>query len=138
MVDKALLARKLAAIRDAVERIREVLPAEAAAADRTAREVVILNLFVGVQECLSIAVHWLADAGTDVPEGYREVYVELAEQGVLTRELAERLGAAAGLRNLIAHRYGALDWSRIHEIASRDLDDLLTFCEALARAVEGR
>jgi hypothetical protein len=31
------------------------------------REVVILNLFVALQECLSLAAHWLADAGLDVP-----------------------------------------------------------------------
>jgi uncharacterized protein YutE (UPF0331/DUF86 family) len=41
--------------------------------------------------------------------------------------------AASGLRNLIAHQYGALDLARIHEIASSSLEDLLDFCEALAR-----
>jgi uncharacterized protein YutE (UPF0331/DUF86 family) len=44
-----------------------------------------------------------------------------------------RLAAASGLRNLIAHQYGALDLARIHEIASSSLEDLLDFCEALAR-----
>ena len=44
------------------------------------------------------------------------------------------LAAAAGLRNLIAHRYGALDWSRIHVIAGTQLDDLLQFCDAIERA----
>jgi uncharacterized protein YutE (UPF0331/DUF86 family) len=53
---------------------------------------------------------------------------------VLDASLAERLGAAAGLRNLIAHRYATLDWDRIHAIAASDLDDLLSFCEQLARS----
>jgi hypothetical protein len=41
MVDKAVLAKKLAAIRDAVARIREVLPntADAFGADRTTRGI---------------------------------------------------------------------------------------------------
>jgi uncharacterized protein YutE (UPF0331/DUF86 family) len=69
MVDKTLLASKIAAIRDAAARVREVLPADrvALAADRTAREVVLLNLFVAIQECMSLATHWLADEGLDVP-----------------------------------------------------------------------
>jgi hypothetical protein len=46
----------------------------------------------------------------------------------------ERLAAAAGFRNLMAHRYGALDWARVHQIASTRLDDPLAFCEALAQA----
>jgi hypothetical protein len=33
----------------------------------------------------------------------------------------------------VAHRYGALDWNRIHAIASTELDDLLAFCETLAQ-----
>jgi uncharacterized protein YutE (UPF0331/DUF86 family) len=122
-------------VRDAVARIREVLPPTSAGldADRTLREVVILNPFVALQECLSLAAHWLADAGLDVPESYAESFLQLGERGVIARDLAQRLAAASGLRNLVAHRYGVLDWARIHEIASTRLDDLLAFCEALAR-----
>ena len=138
MVDKALLAKAIADIRDAVKRIREVLPGDAGefAADRTIREVVVLNLFVALQQCLSLAVHWLADEGRDVPAGYREVFLALADRKVLSADLAARLATAAGLRNLIAHRYGVLDWARIHAIASSDLDDLLEFCEQLARKTD--
>jgi len=139
MVDSGLLALRVAAVRDAVARIRAVLPADADAfaADRTTREVVVLNLFVAVQDCLSLATHWLADAGWEVPTAYGAVFEQLAEHEVIDATLADRLAAASGLRNLIAHRYGALDWRRIHAIASEDLDDLLAFCVALARQAEG-
>ena len=135
MVDKQVLAEKIASVREAIDRIREVLPGERAAflADRTTREVVILNLFVALQDCMSLAAHWLSDAGLDVPQSYAQVFLRLGERGVVPPDLAERLAAAAGLRNLVARRYGALDWGRIHEIASTRLDDLLAFCEALAR-----
>jgi uncharacterized protein YutE (UPF0331/DUF86 family) len=94
---------------------------------------VVLNLFVALQDCLSLATHWLSDAGLDVPQSYGQVFLRLGERGVIGPELASRLAAASGLRNLVAHRYGVLDWERIHEIASTRLDDLLAFCEALAR-----
>ena len=133
MVDRPLLASRVAAVRDAVARIRDVLPPDPAAflADRTAREIVVLNLFVGVQECVALASHWLADEGWSVPSEYRALFRTLAEHGVIAAVLAERLGAAAGLRNLVAHRYGILDWERIYAIAEEDLEDLLAFCEAL-------
>ena len=135
MVDSALLARKVAAVRDAVARIRAVLPgsAERFLADRTAREVVVLNLFVALQECLSLATHWLADEGRKVPESYRETFLELSQLGVLDPKLAARLAAASGLRNLIAHQYGALDPGRIYDIASLQMEDFLAFCATLAR-----
>ena len=136
MVDRTVLATKVAAIRDAVDRIRSTIPpdADTFVADRTAREVVILNLFVALQECVALAAHWLADSGLDVPASYREVFRALGERGHLNRGLADRLGAASGLRNLVAHRYGVLDWKRIHAVASGELDDLLAFCDALVRA----
>ena len=44
--------------------------------------------------------------------------------------LALDLVAAAGLRNLVAHQYGAVEWARIYAAASSpDLDDLEAFCE---------
>lgn len=139
MVDGAIVAAKIAAIRDAVDRIRAVLPREAAAleADRTVREVVILNLFVALQETVALATHWLADAGLDVPGSYREIFLDLAQRGMISRDLAERLAAAAGFRNLVAHQYGVLDPARVHAIASAELGDLLDFCRTVSRATSG-
>ena len=139
MVDRAIVGAKVAAIRDATDRIRCVLPPEAGAfeADRTIREVVVLNLFVALQETVSLATHWLADAGMDVPGSYREIFIALAERGKIPRALAQRLAAAAGLRNLVAHQYGVLDPSRIYAMAAEGLGGLLDFCEVVSRQVAG-
>jgi uncharacterized protein YutE (UPF0331/DUF86 family) len=136
MIDLPVLAKRVAAVRDAVDRIREVLPAdpEELAGNRTTREVVVLNLFVALQDCLSMATHWLADEGWDVPATYGEAFRALAEHGVLQPNLASRMSTAAGLRNLIAHRYAALDWVRLHDVAANHVEDLLEFCESLAKA----
>ena len=135
MVDKGVLAKKLAAIRDAVARIREVLPqsAEKFRADRTAREIVTLNLFVGLQESIALATHWVADEGWDVPQSYGDVFTLLADRQIIERDLANRLRAASGLRNLIAHQYGIVDADRVFSVASKDVGDLLSFCQQLAQ-----
>jgi uncharacterized protein YutE (UPF0331/DUF86 family) len=138
MVDSVVLASKLAAIRDAVARIREVLPETPSelAADRTAREVVTLNLFLALQEAISLATHWLADEGWEVPQSYGDVFTALGKRGVIPVDLAARLRSAAGVRNLIAHRYAALDIERLHSFAASDLDDLKRFCATLAERLE--
>lgn len=112
-----------------------MLPQEPRAleSDRTVREVVVLNLFVALQETVSLATHWLADSGLDVPGSYREIFLSLAERGRIPGELARRLAAAAGFRNLVAHQYGVLDPARVHTIALADLDDLLDFCDIVSR-----
>jgi uncharacterized protein YutE (UPF0331/DUF86 family) len=134
VVDRALVASKIAAVRDATDRVRAVLPSsvEAFIADRTVREVVTLNLMVAIQDCLDLATHWLADAGWNMPETYGDVFVALAEHAVITREMATRLAGAAAFRNLVAHQYGALDWRRVYALAASDLGDLDGFCSTLA------
>jgi uncharacterized protein YutE (UPF0331/DUF86 family) len=118
-----------------VARIHEVLPdsAETLREDRTAREIVVLNLFIALQEAIALATHWLADEGWDVPQTYGEAFVVLADRQVIDHELAHRLRAASGLRNLIAHQYAAIDAGRIFELASNDIEDLLSFCQQLAQ-----
>lgn len=96
----------------------------------------MLNLFVGIQACLDLATHWLADEGWDVPRAYGEIFLALADHGVIPHPLALRMVAAAGLRNLVAHQYGVLDWARLHAVVSSpQLEDLEQFCAALAGRV---
>ena len=140
MVDRAVLAAKIASIRDAVARVRETRPPtlEAFIADRTAREVVTLNVFVALQEAIAIATHWVADEGWGVPQAHGEVFALLAAKDVIDQALAGRLRSAAGLRNLIAHQYGVIDPARLFAIAVTDLDDLALFCQQLASRPELR
>jgi uncharacterized protein YutE (UPF0331/DUF86 family) len=134
VVDLAVLARKVAAIRDAIGRVREVRPAtlDAFLADRTAREVVTLNLFLAIQETIAVATHWIADEGWAVPQTHGEVFEVLGDKGILERDLAGRLRSAAGLRNLIAHQYGVIDFERLYRIAAEDTEDLLRFCQQIS------
>jgi uncharacterized protein YutE (UPF0331/DUF86 family) len=125
----------VAVIRDAVDRVRAMLPGsvDVFQDDRTAREVVILNLFVAIQAAIDLATQWLADEGWDVPQRYGDIFAALADHRVLSRDLARRLAGAAGFRNLVAHQYGAIDWSRLHAMASSsDLEDLEAFCAELS------
>ena len=137
MVDKAIAAAKIAAIRDAVHRLRSRTPVDADEfiRDRDARDIVAINLLIAIQESLALAAHWLADEGRQVPQTYRDVLLALAEAGVVPRPLAERLASAAGLRNLIAHQYAVLDWRRVHTIARDSVQDLEEFCAELANTI---
>jgi uncharacterized protein YutE (UPF0331/DUF86 family) len=140
VVDSALVAAKVAAVRDATDRIRAVLPSspETFVADRTVREIVTLNLFVAIQASLDLAVHWVTDAGWQVPGTYADAFAALANHDVVPRELATRLASAAAFRNLVAHQYGVLDARRVYALAASDLGDLDAFCAALARRASDR
>ena len=71
---------------------------------------------------------WLGRAKT-----YAESFTVLAERQVLDVELAERMRAAAGLRNLLAHQYGTIDFDRLYGFVDSRLGDLSHFCSAVAQ-----
>lgn len=113
-------------IANAVQRIREILPADADGlrANRTVRDAVTLNLFVATQQCATLASHFLISAGSALPSTYGAIFLALADRNVIPRDLAERLGKVTGFRNLT----GDVDPVRLFAIATTAPDDLLAFC----------
>ena len=67
---------------------------------------------IAVDLCISIGRRILIINGAPTPEHARDTFFKLADLNLLKKSLAERLSAATGLRNLIVHEYGKLDYSR--------------------------
>jgi uncharacterized protein YutE (UPF0331/DUF86 family) len=90
-------------------------PREELLADVKDRDLATFYLFLAIQECIDLATHWVADAGWETPEDAASMFDVLADRRVLDREAAARLRGAVGLRNRIAHGYGALDHGRVQD-----------------------
>jgi uncharacterized protein YutE (UPF0331/DUF86 family) len=84
------------------------------------------NFEVGIQACIDLGLHILADLPRPIPESNRAVFGVLAEEGILDRRLAAELEKMAGFRNLLAHGYGRLVPERVHANLSR-LDDIRSY-----------
>ena len=57
----------------------------------------------------------------------------LEGQGVLSRELAERMRRTVGFRNISVRAYQALDWEIVYSIATKRLGEFVEF----GRVIEG-
>ena len=77
--------------------------------DRLLRHAVERILGQLVDLAVSINAHIVAAARGTAPATYRQSFLEVGELGVLPPELASRLARAAGLRNILAHEYVAID-----------------------------
>jgi len=82
-----------------------------------------------VEAAAAACVHILREVfGVEV-EGYPSCFLRMARLGVLPEALAERLAAAARLRNLLVHRYWVVDDRRVYEAVKRGLVDFEEFVE---------
>lgn len=88
-----------------------------------------------MEAAAAICNHLCADRG-HAPDSYPGCFEPLGQLGLLPGELARRLAAMAGLRNLLVHAYGRVDDSRLHRILREDLGDLEAFLDAVAQVVE--
>jgi uncharacterized protein YutE (UPF0331/DUF86 family) len=85
---------------------------------RDTQHMVLRALYVATQAAVDLAMHLgaarsptstSADAALPPTATYQDAFRRLADAGILERDLAERLGAWAGFRNVLAHFYASVD-----------------------------
>lgn len=134
-MDRRLIEEKLESLRRCVERVRERCPrdAEALANDPDAQDIVALNLIRAVQGSVDIAATLLADSKLPAPDTMGAAFDGLAELGAIEPELAARLKAAVGFRNIAVHSYQSIDWAIVHSLCTERLDDFRDLAAAVER-----
>ena len=108
-------------------------PPESFVASLTDRDLALFYLLLGIQECIDLAAHWVADAGWGPPDDAGSTFDVLADRGAIDRDTADQLRLAAGLRNRIAHGYALLDYRRVQTEALAGIPALRSFLARVAR-----
>jgi uncharacterized protein YutE (UPF0331/DUF86 family) len=129
MVNRDLLAAKLADLYDRVQRVRTRTPEsiESLRSDRDALDIVSFNLMQCVQICSDVASHLIADEHWPVARTLAEGFARLEERGVLTPTTSESLRRAVGLRNIVAHGYSGIDVALCFRAATAGIADIERF-----------
>lgn len=105
-------------------------PIETFRTDRDVQDIVERRFEKAIQASLDIASHIVASLSTREPSSYRDVFVILAEEGILDGATAEAMEEMAGFRNVLAHDYAEIDHDRVHQHLDH-LDRFRRFAEAV-------
>jgi uncharacterized protein YutE (UPF0331/DUF86 family) len=134
MVKVDVVGRKLTRATDRLDKAERILsgPAGEFLADEDAQDLASFHLFLAIQECIDLALHWVVDEGWEAPDDAGSTFLVLANRKVIDRELAERMRDAVGLRNLIAHGYSLVDHARIQREYTAGIANLRRFLAATA------
>jgi len=133
-----IVAEKLESLGRCLERLRSKKPAslEALETDLDLQDIVAINIERAVQLCVDIASVILADKDTPPPQTMSDGFRLLADQGVISQEVARQLVKAVGFRNLAVHAYDQIDWAIVYSLLEEDLKDLRAFGQAIAALLE--
>jgi uncharacterized protein YutE (UPF0331/DUF86 family) len=134
MVDRDLVAAKLAELADRIARVQSRCPptSDELREDRDALDVVSFNLMLAVQSCADIASHLIADEGWPPASHLAAAFNRLRDERVLSDGTAESLCRAVGLRNLVAHGYAGINPAMVHAAALDGVADLDEFAREIA------
>ena len=138
-MDRDVVTAKLESLRHCVERVRTRTPAsvEELSSCYDAQDIICLNLERAVRACVDIAAHIVSDTECTVPDSMAGTFDALERQGVLSRDLTERMRRAVGFRNISVHAYQTLDWEMVYSIATERLGDFIEYGLAIEAVMTG-
>lgn len=88
-----------------------------------------------IEAVVDLAFLAIKDRGFTTPEEDKEAFDILAEEKIISKELAVKLKEAKGMRNIIAHEYGEIDdrivFESITEEFEKDVEEFITHLKNL-------
>ncbi|MGQ4915432.1 MAG: type VII toxin-antitoxin system HepT family RNase toxin [Candidatus Asgardarchaeia archaeon] len=85
------------------------------------------NLYVAIQGCIDLALKVSSMLNLSTPETYADVFRNLANEGVISKELLDRLVSMAKFRNKLAHIYASIDVTRVYRNLKDNINDIKVF-----------
>lgn len=133
MVDKLLLARKLANMEMYLGQIEEFSKATVSAykKDWKTQRIVERTLQILIEHCIDIANHIISDRAMRVPTGYSDAFKVLMENKIIGSNLYAKMDKMAKFRNIIVHQYEKIDPAIIVSILHKNLKDFKKYKEAI-------
>jgi uncharacterized protein YutE (UPF0331/DUF86 family) len=138
MVDTIILVKKINAIRYNMSRIMKYkdVSLEEFIRDEDIRDIMAHNLFMLLQHVIDIGTNIIADGNMEEPVFVSDIADILKREGVLDNRLANSLKSMIGLRNIIAHEYGDIDFGIIHRIITEHIIDVDLFLDRVIKYVQ--
>ncbi len=97
------------------------------------QDAIALNLQRACEQSIDLANHLIRANKFGLPKESRDSFGLLAHNGVVSRELSEKLKAMVGFRNTLVHQYQSLDIGIMVAVIEKHLDDFTEFTAAVIR-----
>jgi len=100
--------------------------------DFTLRGAAERYLQLSLEIVIEIGEMIIAKEGFRKPEKHREVIEILGENKIIPAPFAVKFAPSAGLRNILVHRYGEIDFEIVYSHLRKNLNDFDTFAKHAA------
>jgi uncharacterized protein YutE (UPF0331/DUF86 family) len=140
MVDEELLSRKLSKLQETVSALRmaEDITWQTYQSDVRARAFVERYLHLAVEGMVDIANHLVSFHSWREPSSYRDLFLVLAEHGIIPTEHLGDFQNMASFRNMLVHHYEKIDDELVFGVFRKRLGDFDRFASLIVDWVQRR
>ena len=89
-----------------------------------------------IEKCIDVATHIVANEAYETIENARTAFEVLGKHQVLSPDLAQRIGKAVGMRNIIVHEYDEINYDLLFETYTHHKSDIEAFVGEAIRYLE--
>jgi uncharacterized protein YutE (UPF0331/DUF86 family) len=100
---------------------------------QTKQDSIILNLQRACEAAIDLAMHLVSENKLGIPQNSRDAFELLFQNQIITNELAVRMKAMVGFRNIAIHDYQAVRLEILQKIIESHLNDFRGFVEIVLK-----
>lgn len=102
--------------------------------DYSRQDAAILNLERAIQAAIDMAAHIVRVKGLAVPKEYKDVFIALHKDKMISDSLLTAMENMVGFRNISVHEYQKLNINIVVSIIKKHLTDIENFVKAILKA----
>lgn len=97
----------------------------------TKQDSIILNIQRACEASIDIAMYLVAEKRLGIPQSSREAFDLIQENGLISNDLADRMKAMIGFRNIAVHDYQRINLHILQKIIEKHLVDFKEFASVI-------
>jgi len=101
--------------------------------DYTKQDSIILNIQRSCEACIDLAMHIVAQERLGLPQTSRDAFDMLESSSIIDKEIAKRLKAMVGFRNIAVHDYQIINLNILEQIVEKHLEDFTDFTKQILK-----
>jgi uncharacterized protein YutE (UPF0331/DUF86 family) len=101
--------------------------------DYTKQDSIILNIQRACEACIDLAMHIVAQERLGLPQTSRDAFDMLESTSIIDKEIAKRLKAMVGFRNIAVHDYQTINLNILEQIVEKHLEDFTGFTKQILK-----
>ena len=131
-MENDVIVNKISVIERCIKRIQDVYANDPSnLKDYTKQDSIILNIQRACEASIDLAMHIVSEQRLGLPQTSRDAFDMLQSHSIIDEDIAKRLKAMVGFRNIAVHDYQTLNIEILKQIVNKHLGDFTDYTKQI-------